>query len=186
MSILEIILIAVGLSMDAFAVSIAGGARIGGRKLPTALKMGLFFGGFQMIMPLAGWSIGMKLKQMITQYDHWVAFVILAFIGGKMIFEALRPERRERELKSIGFAVLFFLAIATSIDALAVGLSFAFLKIFIAKPVLIIGAVTFSFSFAGVFIGSKIGAFLKSKTEIAGGVILIGIGAKILIEHLVK
>ena len=182
MGLLELFLIGVGLSMDAFAVAICKGLsmrRIDGRQ---TLLVGVFFGGFQALMPLLGWALGRQFEQYITQYDHWIAFVLLAYLGGKMIWEALH----EGESCPANFTVreLLVLAVATSIDALAVGISFAFLKVPILPAVALIGCTTFVLSLIGVWIGNRFGSRFKSKAEVAGGVILILIGLKILLEHL--
>lgn len=183
MSLIAIILIAVGLAMDAFAVSVASGITIKRQRTRSALKFGIFFGSFQVIMPIAGWLAGIKLKDFITSVDHWIAFSLLAFIGCKMIYESFKLEEKEK-VASGGLKVMLLLSVATSIDALAVGLSFAFLGISIAAPVIIIGLVTFTLSFLGIFIGSTFGHFLEKRLEALGGFILIGIGIKILLEHL--
>ena len=188
MKLLEILLIALGLSMDAFAVSLASGATMKRLHLPNALKMGLFFGGFQALMPVVGWAAGLSMKNFISGWDHWIAFVLLSAVGGKMLYEALAIKDEEDcgEGKTCPFdtGTLTVLAIATSIDALAVGLTFSLLQVSIAGPVLIIGLVTFLMSVAGVKIGSAGGHFFEHKMEAAGGVILIGIGLKILLGHL--
>lgn len=188
MAILEILLIALGLSMDAFAVSIASGATMKRLHLPNALKMGLFFGGFQALMPVVGWGAGLSAKNFIAGWDHWIAFALLAAVGGKMLYEALAIKEEEEcgAEKTCPFdtGTLTVLAIATSIDALAVGLTFSLLAVSIAGPVLVIGLVTFLMSVAGVKIGSAGGHFFEHKMEAAGGVILIAIGLKILLGHL--
>lgn len=199
MDILSIVLIAIGLSMDAFAVSVTNGIIIKDLKMSHALKIALYFGVFQALMPLAGWLAGSQFKDYITSIDHWIAFGLLAFIGGKMIREAFN-EVEEEEVEGMcevaistqGTACenplrmgrLFVLAVATSIDALAVGISFAFLRVSIVWSAMIIGLITFVICFVGVFIGNKFGGLLKKKAEIAGGLILICIGLKILIEHM--
>jgi len=183
MSPVTIILIALGLSMDAFAVSVASGITIKRQKVRNAFKFGVFFGSFQMIMPVAGWLAGVKLQSSISNIDHWIAFVLLAFIGCKMIHESFKLKEKE-EAASHGLQVMLFLSVATSIDALAVGLSFAFLEISIVTPVIVIGIITFGLSFVGIFVGNTIGHFFEKKLEALGGLILIGIGIKILLEHL--
>lgn len=183
MGLPTIILTALGLAMDAFAVSVAGGIAIKRQKVKNALKFGLFFGSFQAIMPVAGWLAGIRLKDFISGIDHWAAFGLLTFIGCKMIYGSFKLEKKE-EAVSYGISVMLLLSVATSIDALAVGLSFAFLKISIIVPVLIIGLVTFLMSFIGVFIGNTAGHFFEKKLEALGGLILVGIGVKILLEHL--
>ncbi len=174
--------------MDAFAVAVASGATMKRLNIPHALKMGLFFGGFQALMPVVGWAAGLSMKEYISSWDHWLAFGLLAAIGGKMLYESF--EIREEEdcggPKTCPFdtGTLTVLALATSIDALAVGLTFSVLKLSIIAPVLVIGLVTFVMSLAGVRLGSAGGHFFEHRMEAAGGVILIGIGLKILLEHL--
>ncbi len=175
--------IAVGLAMDAFAVSVASGAVIKRRHLHNAARFGLFFGGFQMAMPVIGWAAGGHFRRFVSGVDHWVAFGLLAFIGFRMIYNSFRPGGPKADC-AFGPERMVMLSIATSIDALAVGLSFAFLDIPILAPVAIIGAVAFVFSFAGVLIGARVGNFFENKLEAAGGVILVVIGIKILLEHL--
>ena len=184
MNHLTLLLIAFGLSMDAFAVSISNGITIKRRRTNHALRIGLFFGSFQALMPLIGWSAGLNLRDLISGVDHWIAFGLLSFIGCKMIYESTRMDIREKEVKPLTLPTLLVLSVATSIDALAVGISFALLQISIVTPILVIGVVTFLLSFLGVLTGSKIGHFFEKKIEILGGLILIGIGIKILIEHL--
>ncbi len=183
MEILTFIFIGFGLAMDAFAVSIASGMRIKEQRLKSAFKFGIYFGSFQMFMPVIGWASGLKLRNSIVGIDHWVAFALLTFIGCKMIYESSKTRPEKRELLHSTYEMLT-LSVATSIDALAVGLSFAFLKFFIMTPVIIIGVITFALSFLGVFIGNTIGHFFERKIEVIGGLVLIGIGIKILIEHL--
>jgi len=183
MSASAILFIALGLAMDAFAVSVAGGVAIKRHKLKSALKFGAYFGSFQMAMPVIGWAAGFRLKGFITGIDHWVAFGLLAFIGGKMIYESWKIGDEEK-LPSFGRRQMLVLSVATSVDALAAGLSFAFLQVPIVLPVVVIGTVTFSLSFLGVIIGNTAGHFFEKKLEAAGGFILIAIGIKILLEHL--
>ncbi len=184
MDTLTLLLIAFGLAMDAFAVSISNGMTIKHQRANHALRIGIFFGSFQALMPLIGWSAGMNLRDLISGVDHWMAFGLLTFIGCKMIYESKKMDAREKEAKPLNLPTLLMLSIATSIDALAVGISFALLNISIVTPILVIGAVTFALSFLGVLIGKKIGHFFEKKIEVVGGLILIGIGVKILIEHL--
>lgn len=187
MKLAEVLLIALGLSMDAFAVSVASGATMKRLHLPHALKMGLFFGGFQAVMPVLGWAAGLSMKNFIAGWDHWIAFGLLSAVGGKMLYEAFEIKAEEEcGNKTCPFdtGTLTVLAIATSIDALAVGLTFSLLQVSIAGPVLIIGLVTFLMSVAGVKIGSAGGHFFEHKMEAAGGLILIAIGLKILFGHL--
>jgi len=185
MDIVTITLIAFGLAMDAMAVSVTSGIAIKRVKINNALKIALFFGGFQAFMPIVGWLAGLSVVGFISGVDHWMAFGLLSFIGGKMIFDSLKIESHKEESKPLTLYVLLVLSVATSIDALAVGLSFAFLKISIAAPVIIIGTVTFLFSLMGVFAGTKLGHLFENKIEIVGGFVLIGIGIKILVEHLI-
>jgi len=181
---ITIILIAFGLAMDAFAVSIASGVTIKKLRLEHAVRIAVFFGGFQAFMPLIGWLAGSGLSGAIVAVEHYVTFGILLFIGGKMIYESVKIKENERRLDCTRVSVLLFLALATSIDALAAGFSFAFLDLGIVKPVLVIGGVTFCLSLAGVYIGDRVGHLFESKIEIVGGVMLIGVGIKILVEHL--
>jgi len=184
MGIVTIIFVALGLSMDAFAVAVASGFQIKRHHLRHATRIALFFGGFQAIMPIIGWLAGTSVRNFISGFDHWIAFTLLSFIGIKMIYESLSilPDEKVRNASDI--SMLLILSIATSIDALAVGLSLSFLKINIITPAAIIGFITFILSFIGVYIGKTFGHFFERKLEIAGGLILIGIGIKILIEHL--
>lgn len=188
MSIWEILLIGLGVSADAFAVSMCKGVEMKKFIFKYALLIALFFGGFQMLMPLIGWAAGTLFEKYITQFDHWIAFGLLLLLGGKMIYDGIfdKDEQKEGEDKplKLGFVTLLVMAIATSIDALAVGVTFAFLKVNIWMAVSIIGATTFAFSLVGVGIGVKVGDKFKNKAEIFGGVILILIGLKILLEHL--
>ena len=184
MDLLTIIFISIGLAMDAFAVSVANGLIIKKKKFFNAFKFGFSFGLFQMIMPIIGWSAGTKLRHLIEGVDHWVAFGLLSFIGCKMIYEAFKIDAIEKNESEITVGLLLGLSIATSIDALAVGLSFAFLNISIVAPAIIIGVITFFMSYFGVLIGSRFGHIFEKKIEIIGGLILIGIGLKILVEHL--
>ncbi len=182
--ILPIILISLGLAMDAFAVSITNGITIQCLRLKHALKIAIFFGGFQALMPLIGWLAGIGLKQYVESFDHWIAFALLLFIGAKMIYETIWIDEVEKKCDPLNLVVLLGLAIATSIDAMAVGVTFAFLHIAIVTPAIIIGVITFALSLAGVFIGNRLGDRLGSKMEVLGGIILIGMGTKILLSHL--
>ncbi len=185
MGLLELLLIALGLSMDAFAVSLCKGLNMSRLNLRNAAIVALFFGGFQAAMPLLGWLLGTQFESYITSVDHWIAFGLLSFIGGKMIYEVFKKDRCPTAGGDIlKIKALLLLAVATSIDALAVGITFAFLHVSIIPAVSLIGAITFVTSLAGVCIGYKFGARLKSKAELAGGVVLILIGIKILLEHL--
>ncbi len=184
MSLLDTFVIALGLAMDAFAVSITSGLTIKNLRIGHAVKIGVFFGFFQALMPVIGWLAGLSLKGFVADVAHWVAFGILAFIGGKMIYEALLIEKAEKDTSSLSIFVLVGLSIATSIDALAVGITFAFLNIVIVTPIVVIGLVTFFMSYSGVCIGKTFGSFSEKKIEVLGGLVLIGIGLKILIDHL--
>lgn len=187
MGIVELLLIAVGLSMDAFAVSICKGLGMKKVNLKVAFVLALFFGGFQALMPLIGWALGSQFLWLISPIDHWIAFVLLAVIGGKMLWEALHDEEGEDDGKpadKIDLGEFFILAVATSIDALAVGISFAALAVDIVPSILIIGVVTFCFTIAGVFVGNFFGSRYEKPASIVGGVVLIFIGLKILLEHL--
>ncbi|NQV17989.1 MAG: manganese efflux pump [Armatimonadetes bacterium] len=185
MDYFTIVLIGIGLAMDAFAVSITSGFTLKTFKVRYAFKIAIFFGAFQAIMPVLGWLAGNSFRQYIEPWDHWIAFALLSFIGGKMIYESTKVKQTDMKFDPNKLLVLFSLSLATSIDALAVGISFSVLNLQIIGPVLIIGLVTFIFSFFGVQIGKRFGKFLGNKIEITGGVVLIGIGIKILIEHLV-
>lgn len=186
MGLLELFMIAIGLSMDAFAVSLCKGLNMMKLNYRNALIIAAFFGGFQAFMPLIGWSLGRQFEQYITSFDHWIAFILLSVIGGKMLIEGMKSEDDlwfdcddRLDIKEV-----FILAVATSIDALAVGITFAFLKVTILSPVLVIGTTTFVLSMLGVIIGNQFGIKYKGKAEIAGGLVLIIIGIKILFEHL--
>lgn len=186
MTFLEVMFLAVGLSMDAFAVSMASGAQLTIFDKKKAFKMAFFFGFFQALMPTIGWLLGLTFKNCISTYDHWVAFILLTFIGGKMLYESFDRECEVKDNKISPFKTLplTILAIATSIDALAAGLSFSMLKMSIIMPAVIIGLTTLTFSFVGVKIGNKSNKCLEKKAETVGGIILILIGLKILLEHL--
>ncbi|MFQ7574558.1 MAG: manganese efflux pump MntP family protein [Lachnospira sp.] len=182
MSLVELFVLAVGLSMDAFAVSICKGLSLGKIKFKHMCIAGLWFGGFQALMPVIGYFLGSFFSEMITQYSHWIAFALLIIIGGNMIKESFGPE--EKVDNSMSAKSMFILAVATSIDALAVGVTFAFLSVSIVPAVSFIGVITFICSAAGVKIGSIFGAKYKSRAELAGGIVLIVIGLKILLEGL--
>lgn len=183
MSFLTNFLLALGLSMDAFAVSMSSGTTIRPFRLKDALKLAFFFGGFQALMPVLGWLGGSAISGFISDYAPWIAFGLLVFIGGKMIYEALYGDP-EGKLNSLNYSVLLVLSIATSIDALAVGISFAFINTPILEPAIIIGCVTFFVSLCGAVLGYRIGHFFEHEVEIIGGLILIGLGGKVLAEHL--
>lgn len=185
MGIAELFITAVGLSMDAFAVAISKGLSVKQVKMKHMTIVGLYFGIFQALMPLIGYFIGSKFASYITNFDHWIAFILLALIGINMIRESLSKDDDEAPNDSFTFKAMIPMAIATSIDALAVGVSFALLPdVNIWYAVVFIGIITFALSFAGVKIGNIFGLKYKSKAEMAGGIILILMGGKILIEHL--
>lgn len=184
MGFLELLLLGVGLSMDAFAVAICKGLKMPKLNYKQTALIALFFGGFQALMPLIGWLLGTRFEKYITDFDHWIAFGLLLFIGGKMIWEAVKGGEEDDDDGKFDIKELFLMAIATSIDALAVGITFAFLKTDILPSITIIGCTTFVISAFGVFVGHRFGAKYKTKAEIAGGIILILIGVKILLEHL--
>jgi len=184
MTIIELLILSVALAMDTFAVGICFGLSMQKIILRKAIIIGLYFGIFQAVMPLLGFLAASLFSEYIIAYDHWVAFLLLCFIGGKMIFGSFKNDEPSNDEASIKPKIMLPLAIATSIDALAVGVSFSFLQVNILPAVLIIGAITFILSIIGVKIGNIFGAKYKSKAEFAGGVILILIGTKILLEHL--
>lgn len=186
MSLFELFLIAVGLSMDAFAVAICKGLGMARLNWRYAAVLALFFGGFQGLMPVIGWAAGAQFAAIVEPVDHWIAFVLLAFIGGKMLLDALRGNGSDDSSGRVVFDVreMLLLAIATSIDALAVGVSFAFLSVDIVPAAAFIGCVTFVLSLGGVAVGHQFGARWEKPSEIAGGIVLILIGCKILLEHL--
>ena len=184
MSFFELFSLAVGLSMDAFAVSICKGLSVSKVRPKHMLICGLYFGGFQMLMPLIGYLLGVNFRSMIASVDHWIAFVLLALIGANMLRESFSKDKDEDVDASFGVKTMLLMAVATSIDALAVGVTFAFLDVDIIPAVSFIGITTFIFSAGGVVIGNIFGTKWKNKAEFAGGAILILIGLKILIEHL--
>lgn len=189
MGIVELALIGVGLSMDAFAVSVCKGLGMKRLNMRQAFVIALFFGGFQALMPVIGWALGTGFQSFITPIDHWIAFALLAFIGGKMLWDAFRGDADEGENApsdeaSLDLKELTMLAVATSIDALAVGITFAFLQVDIVPAVALIGVITFALSFGGAAIGHFFGARFEKPATIVGGVVLILIGLKILLEHL--
>ena len=188
MGFLELALIGVGLSMDAFAVSICKGLSMRKVDKKYMLVLAAFFGGFQALMPTLGWFLGSQFQTYITAIDHWIAFILLTLIGGKMILDVIKEKGENEEVcpddsVRIDLKEFFLLAVATSIDALAVGITFAFLQVKLASSVTIIGCITFCFTIAGVLIGNVFGTKFKDKATILGGVILIAIGVKILLEH---
>ena len=184
MSIWEILLLAIGVSMDAFAVSIGKGLTVKKVTVRELLCVALWFGGFQALMPLIGYFLGYSFADLVTKVDHWIAFGLLVLIGGNMVREALQGGEEKPADSSFAFKNMLLLAIATSIDALAVGVSLAFLQVNIWLAVAIIGLTTACFSAVGLLIGKKVGSRFHSGAELLGGIILIAIGLKILIEHL--
>jgi len=184
MDLVTIIVIAVGLAIDAFVVSIVSGGAYKQLHVKHALRIAVFFGGFQAIMPLIGSLAGLSVKDYITDYDHWVAFGLLSAVGGKMIYESFKIKSVEENFDPSNILVLLVLALATSIDALAIGITLSLIVSSIAVAVIIIGLVTFVLSYLGVCIGKKFGHFFENKIEALGGIILIGLGIKILFEHL--
>lgn len=184
---IELVLIGVGLSMDAFAVSICKGLAMRKVNKKQAVVIGLFFGGFQALMPFLGWLLGSQFERYITSIDHWIAFILLGLIGGKMMMEAVKKEETE-EIKQmdppLDLKEMFLLAVATSIDALAVGITFAFLQYPIVEAISAIGVTTFAISIGGVYVGNFFGNKYKSKAEFVGGLILVLIGLRILLTHL--
>lgn len=183
MTLLELFILAVGLSMDAFAVAVCKGLAIGKIQWKHVVIVGLWFGGFQALMPLIGWFLGSSFAEYIAAVDHWIAMILLVLIGANMVRESLDKDP-EHVNPSLGVRTMFVMAVATSIDALAVGVTFAFLEVRILPAVTFIGVVTFLLSALGVKIGSIFGTKYKSKAELTGGVILILLGIKILLEHL--
>ena len=182
MTLLDLFFVAVGLSMDAFAVAVCKGLALRQVRCPHMALVGLWFGGFQALMPLLGYLVGVQFADAIAAVDHWIAFALLAVIGGNMIREALSKE--DPPDASLSWKKMLPLAVATSIDALAVGVSFAFLRVDIVPAVGFIGGVTFLLSAAGVKVGSLFGARYRKRAELAGGIILILLGLRILLEHL--
>lgn len=192
MGMIELFMIGAGLSMDAFAAAVCKGLCMKKFRSKNAVTIALFFGGFQALMPLLGWFLGIQFEEYITSIDHWIAFVLLGFIGLNMVREGLSKDEAGEEKacpidgrdNELSLQELFVMSIATSIDALAVGVTFAFLRVNIVPAITIIGCTTFILSFCGVFVGNYFGAKYKKKAELAGGIILIMIGIKILMEHL--
>ncbi len=184
MGFFELFLIGVGLSMDAFAVSVCKGLAMQKINKRDSLLLALFFGGFQAIMPLTGYLLGSQFAEHIERWDHWIAFILLAFIGVNMVKESREEEKEEAAHGgNITYRELFTLAVATSIDALAVGVTFAFLQVQIVPAITLIGCTTFVLTLVGVWVGNLFGARYKNRAELTGGIILILIGLKILLEH---
>lgn len=184
MNIITILLIAVGLSFDTFAVSVSSGLTIRHIRFLQAVKIAFTLAVFQSLMPLIGWFLGNQVSGYIANYDHWVAFGLLSVLGLKMAFESLKTDKENSNFNPLNLLVLLGMAVATSIDALVVGVSFALIEINIFWSILIIGVVTFLVSMIGMLFGKKVGGSLGKKMEIIGGIILIGIGLKILLSHL--
>ena len=184
MSFLELFLVAIGVAMDAFAVAICKGLAQPKVTLKGLAAVGLWFGGFQALMPLLGWLLGTRFDVYITSFDHWIAFALLVLIGANMIREAFGKEDEAEDDGALDWKTMLVLAVATSIDALAVGVSFAFLDVRILPAVLLIGVITCLTSCLGLKIGNVFGARYKQRAELAGGIILVLIGIKILLEHL--
>ncbi len=181
---ISLLILAVGLGMDAFTVALCGGMTMHPVRLRYAARVAFFFGGFQALMPVLGWLGGVGFRDLIARYDHWVAFGLLAFIGGKMVYSALKDGEACQPLDVTSVPLLFTLAVATSIDALAVGLSFAFLGLRIGVPITVIGLMAAAMSLSGVYLGKRCGALFQSRVQTVGGLILIGIGLKILVQDL--
>ena len=183
---LKVIFISLGLAADACAVSLSSGLIIKHLKFNKALKIALFFGIFQGLMFFIGWSLGLSFREPLSKIDHWIAFGLLSFLGGKLIYESLQIETSLKPFNPLDFYTLSALAIATSIDALAVGISFSLLKISILLSTSLIGFITFILSFFAVYIGHTFGDLFKNKIELIGGLFLIFFGSKILVEHLLQ
>ncbi len=188
MNLVDILLLGVGLSMDAFAVAICKGLAMRKVNKKQMLVIALFFGGFQALMPLIGWAVGSTFAKKITAYDHWIAFILLSYVGGKMVVDAIREWKENDTIEEVDPPIdlkeLTLLAIATSIDALACGVTFSFYDNFnILKAIAIIGATTFTISAGGVYVGNIFGDRYKAKAQLLGGIILIFLGVKILLEH---
>ena len=184
MTWLELIIIAIGVSMDAFAVSICKGLSLRSLRPKHILSTAVWFGGFQALMPLIGYYLGVSFADSVADFDHWIAFVLLGIIGGKMIKEAFEKDDECDYNPDFSFKTMLTLAVATSIDAMAVGVSLAFLKVDVWISILVIGLMTGAFSALGVKLGNLFGCRYKSKAEVVGGIVLVGIGIKILVEHL--
>ena len=183
MGVIELLLLSIGLAMDAFAVSVCKGISMKKINCKKSCIIGLWFGGFQALMPTIGYFLGSAFESLVTNIDHWIAFILLGIIGGNMIKEALSKDEESQSDKT-DFKTMLVLAIATSIDALAVGITFAFLKVNLLLAISMIGIITFVISIIGTKVGNKFGSKYEKKAELAGGIILILIGIKILLEHL--
>ena len=184
MSFVELLIIAVGLAMDAFAVSVCKGLSVRKVKTSQVLSAGIWFGGFQALMPIVGWLLGVSFASAVESFDHWVAFALLGIIGGNMVRESFSKEEECDHDTDFSPRAMFPMAVATSIDAMAVGISFAFLGVKVWSATAVIGAITFGLSAVGVGLGSKLGCHFKNRAELVGGVILILMGIKILVEHM--
>ena len=188
MGVLELVLLSIGLGMDAFAVSVCKGISMKKMNWKKAITIGLYFGGFQALMPVIGYYLGSAFESLITNIDHWIAFILLGIIGGKMIVESVKPDKEDDEVKEMDAPLdlkeMFVLAVATSIDALAVGITFAFLDYPIVEAITIIGISTFFISIGGVYVGNFFGNKYEKKAEFAGGLILVLLGVRILLTHL--
>lgn len=183
MGILEIVLLGIGLAMDAFAVSICKGLSMKKMNWKNAMIIAFYFGVFQAIMPAIGYFLGTTFESFVTAVDHWIAFILLSFIGGNMIKESFNSEDEDKNDR-VDFKTMIVLAIATSIDALAVGITFAFFDVNVIVAVSIIGVITFFISLLGVKVGNKFGDKYQNKAELMGGILLVLLGIKILVEHL--
>jgi len=182
---LTVFLIALGLAMDAFAVALSGGFAAGKATLRQTLRLAFHFGLFQFLMPILGWAAGLTVQNFIQAFDHWVALALLSGIGGKMVYESFKTEKEEKKASDITRGTpLILLSLATSIDALAVGLSLSLLRVRILYPSAVIGIVCFALTAFGFAFGSRLGRLIGRRMEFVGGLVLIGIGARILIEHL--
>jgi len=184
MPLLTVSLIAIGLAMDCLAIAITSGLAIKKLRIHHAAQIAFFFGFFQALMPILGWLAGSGLRGLLATWDHWIAFILLFAIGVKMIYESQKLPDAKKDFNPFNFYVLLLLSLATSIDALAIGVSFAFLHIPLLLPIILIGLITFFISFGGVFLGHHTGHFFENKMELAGGIILIIIGFKVLVEHI--
>lgn len=185
MKIWEIVLIGLSVAADAFAVAVCKGVEMKKFSWKYGLSIALCFGGFQMLMPVIGWAVAAQFERYVTEWDHWVAFVLLALLGGKMVAESFRKKETPSDAPpKLGLKTLLVMSVATSIDALAVGVTFAFLNVNVGEAVGIIGAITFALTLLGVFIGTKAGGRFGAKAEFAGGLLLVLLGVKILLEHL--
>lgn len=184
MFLLPVILIAISLSLDSVSVSVASGLKIKQPKIQQALKIALFFGAFQAIMPIIGWFIGANIDSAIVKYDHWIAFALLSLIGVKMVYESFDHTEEKERTNLLNNRTLIALSIATSIDALIIGVTLGLINVPLLFSAFIIGIVTFVFCFFGFLLGKKLGSFFESRVEIIGGIALIALGIKILVEHL--